>query len=95
MQFICDVIQCYNRILDKNLVLSENKNELICCVLESRKLVNDVLTPDEVKYTLRLQYPFCRTKVLTQKQVLRDLIIKELHVRGPTLDQSALGDWSQ
>ena len=94
-KFICDVIQCFNRILDKNLVLSENKNELICCVLESRKLVNDVLTPDEVKYTLRLQYPFCRTKVLTQKQVLRDLIIKELHVRGPTLDQSALGDWSQ
>jgi phage/plasmid-associated DNA primase len=93
--FICDVIECINRILENNLVISEDKSELICCVLESRKLVADILTPDEVKYTLRLQYPFCRTKVLTQKQLLRDLIIKELHVRGPTLDQSALGDWSQ
>jgi phage/plasmid-associated DNA primase len=94
-KFICDVIECFNRILESNLTLSEDKKELICCVLQSKKIVNDILTPDEVKYTLRIHYPFCRTKVLTQKQILRDLIIKELHVRGPTLDQSALGDWNQ
>jgi phage/plasmid-associated DNA primase len=94
-KFICDVIECINRILKTYLVISEDKSELICCVLQSRKLVADIMEPDEVKYTLRLQYPFCRTKVSTQKQLLRDLIIKELHVRGPTLDQSARGDWEQ
>lgn len=93
--FICDVIDCINRVLKNHLVLSDDKKELTCCVLQSRKVFNDILTPDEVKYTLRLHYPFCRTKVSTQKQVLRDLIIKELHVEGPALVQSALGDWSQ
>lgn len=92
-EFICDVIECINRVLKSQLSISENKSELTCCVLQSRKVVNDILTPDEVKYTLRLHYPLCRTKVSVQKQVLRDLIIKELHARGPTLDQSALGDW--
>ena len=92
-EFICDIIGCINRILETHLVISEDKKELICCVLQSKKVMNDILTPDEVKYTLRLHYPLCRTKVSTQKQVLRDLIIKELHARGPTLDQSALGDW--
>jgi phage/plasmid-associated DNA primase len=92
-QFICEVIECINRVLDAQLTISEDKNELVCCVLQSRKVVNDFDTPDEVKYTLRLHYPFCRTKVSTQKQILREFIYKELHARGPTLDQSALGDW--
>jgi phage/plasmid-associated DNA primase len=94
-EFICDLIECVSRVLQTNLNISEDKRELICCVLQSKKVFSDPETPDEVKYTLRLQYPFCRTKVDIQKQALRDLVIKELMVKGPKLDQSAYGDWSQ
>jgi len=94
-EFICDLIKCVSRVLRKNLNISEDKKELTCCVLQSRKVFSDPETPDEVKYTLRLQYPFCRTKVDIQKQVLRELVIKELMTKGPKLEQSAYGDWSE
>ena len=33
-KFICDVIECINRVLESNLTLSDDKQELICCVLQ-------------------------------------------------------------
>lgn len=93
-QFICEVIQCVSRVLDSYFSFSDNKKELVCCVLQSRKISVDPLTPDVVSYSIRLHYPFCRTKVDTC-EILRKNVIKELHTSGPKLDQSALGEWSQ
>lgn len=92
--FLCDVIRCITNVLESHFYLSENKKELICCVLQSRKISKDVITPDIVNYSVRLHFPFCRTKVETC-EILRKNIIKELHKYGPKLDQSALADWEQ
>jgi phage/plasmid-associated DNA primase len=93
-EFICDVIKCINGVLESHLMISDDKKELICCVLQSRKVVNDVDTPDEVNYTLQLQYPYCRTKVSVQKQVFREFIIKEL-ARKNFIIKPGHGDWIQ
>jgi phage/plasmid-associated DNA primase len=92
--FLCEIIQCASRVLDSQFVFTENKKELICCVLQSRKISVDPLTPDVVNYSIRLHYPFCRTKIDICDNI-RKLVIKELHTSGPKLDQSALGEWSQ
>lgn len=90
--FICKVIQCVSRVLEAHFNISDNKKELVCCILQSKKVSIDPLTPAVANYTMRLHYPFCRTKV---DHVLRKDIIDELHKSGgPTLDQSALGDWT-
>jgi len=95
-EFICEVIKCVNRVLETHLMISEDKKELICCVLQSRRVVEDIDYDrnNEVNYTLQLQYPYCRTKVSVQKQLFRDLIIKELVIKNPSL-KPCHGDWKQ
>jgi phage/plasmid-associated DNA primase len=93
-EFICEVIRCINRVLESNLLISEDKKELICCVLQSRKVVDDMDIKDDVNYTLQLQYPYCRIKVSDQKQIFKDLIIRELLIKNFTI-ANAHGDWKQ
>ena len=90
--FIMSVVSCYQQSLIDNLELSDNKTEIICCVLEPTE---NCVIDKKINISFKLQFPYCRTDYKFQNRVLRQTAIKYLRQMNvmKLLEEQPDNDW--
>lgn len=72
MDFILAIVYCYQQVIKKTMKISESETELICCVMEADKTVEDNL----IICRIRLQFPYCKTLGQVQNRVIRPIVLQ-------------------
>lgn len=90
--FILSTIYCVQQAMLRVLQISESAFELICCVLDSDEYMED----NKIISRFRLHFPYCRTEVSTQVNLLKPLIIKLLRTENAfsMLTHQPIDDWN-
>ena len=98
--FILAVISCYQAAMNELLQITDSNIELICCVLESERMWEEPADPKNnepatMAHQFRLQFPYCKTSVVIQNQILRPRVIQLLRERNviARLPQQPINDW--
>lgn len=71
-KFVARLVSCYQKVLLENFKISENKYELICCVLEPTK---DVTHNGDTLVNIRLHFPYCTIDQRYYTRILRPRLI--------------------
>lgn len=96
--FILAVVACYQQAIEEIMALSEQRIELICCVIESDQMWEDNGTAGGetvMAHQFRLQFPYCKTDVGIQNQTIRARAIQLLRHNNVVsrLPQQPINDW--
>lgn len=92
-KFLLELIYAWQKAIDDKLYLSENRQELICVVLESERAWNE---GNITLYQVRLQFPLCKTDAENISRI-RERAISILRRRNATrlLEVSPENDWEK
>lgn len=91
-QFLLSFVRCCQVAMEELLTLSESRVELLCCVLESERAMEEA---DTVVTSFRVQFPYCRPELNVQMRLLRPRIIQLLRTTNvmSMLQEQPIGDW--
>lgn len=91
IDFILEVVYCYQQAMLKVLQIAESCMELICCVLEAPEYMEDNL----IVSNFRLHFPYCKTLTSVQSRLIRPLVIQMLRTRNviSRLSHQPVNDW--
>ena len=91
MDFILAIVYCYQQVIKETMKISESGTELICCVMEAEKTVEDNLIVSRI----RLQFPYCKTLGQVQNRVIRPIVlqmVRSINVFS-RLQSQPVNDW--
>lgn len=89
--FILAIVQCYQKVLEQTFKLSQNKQELLCCVLKSDPHVEGGI----VLAKIRLQFSYCKTLAQIQNRIIRPVVLQMFRTKNviAKLPCQPLNDW--
>ena len=90
--FIMGVVSCYQQAIQDSLIISEERTELVCCVLEPEV---DYVDNNELIVQFKLQFPYCRTEEGVQKRLIRPKVLQNLRQMNlfARLPEQPSNDW--